>query len=136
MPPLILDVGCGRKKYPGSIGIDCEVISAVNDDLWSRICVPGEIQRLQSLPAPQRRPQAALIFAAKEAFYKCQFPMTREWVGFEDVLIEHGHGSATAGTLRIVPQKTLPLDEASMGAWVIRFQFRDNWVIVGVTAVK
>jgi predicted SAM-dependent methyltransferase len=22
MPPLILDVGCGRKKYPGSIGID------------------------------------------------------------------------------------------------------------------
>jgi 4'-phosphopantetheinyl transferase EntD len=118
-----------------SIGIDCEGIDAVNADLWSRICVPGELQRLQALPPQQRGPQAALIFAAKEAFYKCQFSLTREWVDFEDVLIEPLDSSVTAGAMRIVPQKTLPLDDASMSRLVARFQFRESFVVAGVTAV-
>lgn len=115
------------------IGVDCEVISSVDEDLWSRICTPPELERLAGLPAGERNRQAALIFAAKEAFYKCQFPLTREWVGFEDVLIEPVSGSAAAGDFRIVPQNPLPVDEAILAALVGRFQFREGWVLAGVS---
>jgi 4'-phosphopantetheinyl transferase EntD len=111
------------------IGLDCELIASVDEELWSRICTPAEQERLAQLPSVERGRQAALIFAAKEAFYKCQFPLTREWVGFEDVVIE----PASAGSLRILPQKTLPLEASQVAALVSRFQFRDPWVIAGVT---
>lgn len=117
------------------IGIDCEVISSVDEDLWSRICTPSELERLAVLPADERNRQAALVFAAKEAFYKCQFPLTREWVGFEDVLIEPTESESTmAGDFRIVPQNPLPLDAPTVAGLVCRFQFREGWVLAGVSA--
>jgi enterobactin synthetase component D / holo-[acyl-carrier protein] synthase len=128
------------------IGLDCELIASVDEDLWSRICTPAEQARLAQLPSAERGRQAALIFAAKEAFYKCQFPLTREWVGFEDVVIEPAEwlahigpariGPASAGSLRILPQKTLPLEASQVAALVSRFQFRDPWVIAGVTTAS
>jgi 4'-phosphopantetheinyl transferase EntD len=119
-----------------SVGLDCEIIASVDEDLWSRICTPAEQARLAKLPAGEQGRQAALIFAAKEAFYKCQFPLTREWVGFEDVVIEPDPWPAGAGSLRILPQKTLPLPAVRVGALVSRFQFRDPWVIAGVTDLR
>jgi 4'-phosphopantetheinyl transferase EntD len=117
-----------------SVGLDCEVIDSVDEDLWSRICTPTEIERLAQLPPAERGRQAALIFAAKEAFYKCQFPLTREWVGFEDVVIEPLDWPAAAGSLRILPQKELPLEAGLVARLVSRYQFRGPWVITAVTA--
>ena len=33
---------------------------------------------------------ATVLFSAKEAFYKCQYALTRNWLGFEDVIVEAG----------------------------------------------
>ena len=121
-----------REREIRALGIDCEVIESVDEELWSRICTPGEIERLQRLPSAQRTQRAALIFAAKEAFYKCQFPLTREWVGFEDVVIEPEQAAVSAGALRIIPQTTLPLDAATVAGLVCRFRFRAGLVLVGV----
>jgi 4'-phosphopantetheinyl transferase EntD len=123
-----------RQCYLRGIGIDCEVIESVNEELWSRICTPAEQDRLARLQPVERGRQAALMFAAKEAFYKCQFPITHEWVGFEDVVIEPVEWPASAGSLRIIPQKTLPLEAGVVAALIGRFQFRDRWVITGVSA--
>jgi 4'-phosphopantetheinyl transferase EntD len=123
-----------RQRDLQSVGLDCEVIDSVDENLWSRICTSPEIERLVQLPPAERGPQAALIFAAKEAFYKCQFPLTRAWVGFEDVVIEPLDWPAVTGSLRIVPQKTLPLEDALVARLVSRFQFRGPWVITAVTA--
>jgi 4'-phosphopantetheinyl transferase EntD len=123
-----------RRGDLSGIGIDCEVIDSVDEELWSRICTPIEIERLAQLPPAEAGRQAALIFAAKEAFYKCQFPLTREWVGFEDVVIEPLGWPAAAGSLRIIPQKALPVDAQVVAGLVSRFQFRERWVITGVTA--
>jgi 4'-phosphopantetheinyl transferase EntD len=123
-----------RQRDLRSVGLDCEVIDSVDEELWSRICTPAEIERLAQLPPARRGHQAALIFAAKEAFYKCQFPLTREWVGFEDVVIEPLEWPVTTGSLRIIPQKTLPLAAGVVAALVSRFQFRGPWVITAVTA--
>jgi 4'-phosphopantetheinyl transferase EntD len=122
-----------RQSDLRSLGIDCEVIDAVNEDLWSRICTPTEIERLERLPAQERQRHAALIFAAKEAFYKSQFPLTRAWVGFEDVAIEVGPSPERTRTFRIVPQIALPLDETTVSRLVCRFRFDATRVLAGVT---
>jgi 4'-phosphopantetheinyl transferase EntD len=123
-----------RQRDLRSVGLDCEVIDSVDEELWSRICTPTEIERLAQLPPAERGRQAALIFAAKEAFYKCQFPLTRAWVGFEDVVIEPLDWPVVTGSLRIVPQKRLPLEAGVVAHLVSRFQFRGPWVITAVTA--
>jgi 4'-phosphopantetheinyl transferase EntD len=124
-----------RRADIASLGIDCEIIESVDEELWERICTPAEQARLARLPVVERRRQAALIFAAKEAFYKCQFPLSRAWVGFEDVSIEPADWPASAGSLRVVPQNPLPVPDGWVASLVGRFQFRDRWVVTGVTAL-
>jgi 4'-phosphopantetheinyl transferase EntD len=114
-----------------ALGIDCEIIDSVGADLWERICTPAEQARLAQLPEAQARQLAALIFAAKEAFYKCQFPVSREWVGFEDVMIE-----PSAGRFRIVPQVRLPVTDEWVASVEGRYEYREPWVVTGVTALN
>jgi 4'-phosphopantetheinyl transferase EntD len=115
-----------------SLGVDCESVEAVDRELWSRICHPIELDRLARLEESPRQRQAALIFAAKEAFYKCQYPLTRQWVGFEDVVIEPAAWPADSGTFRVLPQKSLGLDAALIAGLHGRFLFRDRWAIAGI----
>jgi 4'-phosphopantetheinyl transferase EntD len=113
------------------LGIDCEVIESVDRDLWERICTIREQERLAQLPEAKAQQQAALIFATKEAFYKCQFPLSREWVGFEDVSVElHDDG-----TLRIVPEVRLPVAAEWVAALKCRYHCRGPWVVTGVAAL-
>jgi len=123
-----------RAEDSAGIGIDCEVVTSVTEDLWSRICTPEDLSHLERFQEPMRSRQAALMFAAKEAFYKCQFPMTRQWVGFEDVSIEVLHPGAESGRFRLIPRTSLPWGVRQMDALLCRFQYRDDWVIAGVTA--
>ena len=119
-----------RRNAIEALGIDCEVVDSVGPDLWERICTLDEQQRLGHLPEAQARQQAALIFAAKEAFYKCQFSLSHEWVGFEDVSVE-----ASAGSFKIVPHVHLPVALEWVAALEGRYQFRGPWVVTGVTAL-
>lgn len=119
-----------RRSEVEALGIDCEIIASVGADLWERICTPTERARLEQLPRAQAQREAALIFAAKEAFYKCQFPVSREWVGFEDVTIE-----VSEGRFRIIPQVHLPVADGWVASLGGRYEFRDPWVVTGVSAV-
>jgi 4'-phosphopantetheinyl transferase EntD len=123
-----------RSEGIASLGMDGELIESVDEELWSRICTPSEQAVIAGLPMSQRSRQAALIFAAKEAFYKCQFPVSRQWVGFEDVDIQPLDLPISGGAFRIVPQKPLPVSDAWVASLVGRFLFRDRWVVTGVTA--
>jgi 4'-phosphopantetheinyl transferase EntD len=71
-----------------AVGIDCEVVGGVKADLWRSICLPQEILWLHSLPESEQAAAATLIFSAKEAFYKCQYPLVREWLNFHDANIQ------------------------------------------------
>jgi 4'-phosphopantetheinyl transferase EntD len=121
-----------RNDLVEALGIDCEVIESVGADLWERICTPAEQARLAQLPEAQARQEAALIFAAKEAFYKCQFPVSHAWVGFEDVSIEI---QPSAGRFRIVPQVHLPVTDDWLASVEGRYEYREPWVVTGVTAL-
>ena len=119
-----------RVSAVAALGIDCEVVASVDGDLWERICTPTERTRLEQLPQAQAQRQAALIFAAKEAFYKCQFPVSHEWVGFEDVTIE-----VSAAGFRIVPEVRLPVADGWVASLVGRYEYREPWVVTGVSAL-
>jgi 4'-phosphopantetheinyl transferase EntD len=116
-----------------SLGLDCEGSGAVDEELWSRICAPPELERLAALDSVTAQHQAALIFASKEAFYKCQYPLTKAWVGFEDVVIDVDSANAA---FRVKPQKPLPLNSDWVQTFPGHFLFRDQWVIAGIAVPR
>lgn len=65
-----------------SFGIDFEVAGRVDQSLVGQLLTARERDRYAAAPdatAP------TVIFSAKEAIYKATFPLTRCWLGFEDV---------------------------------------------------
>jgi len=73
--------------YAG-IGLDVERVGAVGSDLWPRLYTPWELAWLERQPVAMRDEAATLLFCAKEAFYKSQYPTTGRWLEFDDVEVE------------------------------------------------
>jgi 4'-phosphopantetheinyl transferase EntD len=67
------------------LGIDAEVRTRVHEKLWKTIASEREIAWLRSAGEEASLLRAALLFSAKESFYKAQYCVTRAWVGFHDV---------------------------------------------------
>ncbi len=67
-----------------SVGIDVEPAAPLERDTAERIATEVEMHALDSLPPLLA---ARLVFSAKEAFYKCQFYVTEQFLGFFDVSI-------------------------------------------------
>lgn len=76
-----------KKDFP-SLGIDMELIDRLGKNLWPQIFTVREQSWIQELPENEQVQSATLLFSAKECFYKFQYPLTKRWVGFEDVEIE------------------------------------------------
>ena len=69
----------------GTIGLDLEPDAPLAPELWDTLLRPAEIA---ALPAGEDAGRTALaIFAAKEAAYKAQYPLTRRLFGFHDLEI-------------------------------------------------
>jgi 4'-phosphopantetheinyl transferase EntD len=99
-----------EKKLIAAIGLDSEVAGRVKAELWPSICTPGEIRWLKSLPESQHESAATVIFAAKEAFYKCQYPLTAEWLNFHDATVEMPAWSAQRGVFSIRANRSIAFD--------------------------
>lgn len=70
-----------------SIGLDMEQYKRLKPHLWRLVLTEKEAAWVEGFSALERIRMAALIFSAKEAFYKYQFPLTQAWLGFQDVEI-------------------------------------------------
>ena len=68
-----------------SVGIDIETIGRVEPKLWPTLFTEREAEYFRSLPPERVALETTLFFSAKESFYKCQYPLTESWVGFQDV---------------------------------------------------
>ncbi len=85
---LCIAVASPREQLAG-IGIDAELRNRVEPRLWRMIATERERARLeQGATEEQRLLRAALLFSAKESFYKAQFCVSRAWVGFHDAELE------------------------------------------------
>lgn len=109
-----------------SLGLDAERRDAVQRRLWRQIASSEELAWLASLSGDSAIEYATLIFSAKEAFYKCQFPLTREWLSFSDVSVEFQRG-----TFAIVPRRALALAMLAPPPWSGRFALADSLILTG-----
>lgn len=91
-----------------SIGIDAERVGRVSSDIFRLVFAPRETTFLASLDDIDRTRAATLIFSAKEAFYKCQFPITRRWLDFHDAWIDLAAPLGDSGTFSIERTEQTP----------------------------
>ena len=115
-----------------ALGLDSEIVGAPTPDLWSTLCRPAELAWIDSLAAAQRPAAVTLVFSAKEAFYKCQYPLVAEWLDFHDVRIDapawgDATGVFTAAAMRRIrfaSHASLPIEG--------RYVFHEQFVSAGV----
>ena len=77
-----------KNNGPISIGVDIEPDDPIDADLWSVFATEQELRWIKSQNASNSGRMAHLLFSAKEAVYKCVFPITRKFIEFHDVGIE------------------------------------------------
>lgn len=79
-----------------SMGLDVEPAEPLPDDLFDAICTPEEQDWLEDRPSVERPLLVRTIFSAKEAAYKCQYPLTGMMMDFQDLEISLGSNSFDA----------------------------------------
>jgi 4'-phosphopantetheinyl transferase EntD len=100
-----------RSEEVQAIGLDIERVGAVEPGLWPMLFSETERLRLEGVAPHARDTLATALFAAKEAFYKAQWPITGEWLDFLDIEVElNGH------TFVVLPR--------SQKAWTRRLAMR------------
>lgn len=116
-----------------AIGLDAETIGRVGEDVWPQICLPAEITWLRRLSAREQAEVAALIFSAKEAFYKCQFELTGgQWLDFNDVHLDLIGWEFGEGRFVVRPRVELALTEPVLRPFAGRFRLTAGRAITGI----
>lgn len=120
-----------------ALGLDSEVVGDVHAGIWHKICVEPELAWLETLAPPARPVAAAVIFAAKEAFYKCQYPLAGEQVGFHDLWViatpPPGTGPAQ-GDLQLRPLRPLAYEARVAAPLHGRYLVHEGFASAGVAA--
>ena len=95
----------GQSTSIGSIGIDTEsiVTDATREQIRHDIATDIEWKTAQDSGLNPNQ-IFTVVFSAKESFYKCWYPLTRTYFGFEDAIVE----SASPSSLRIRMANTNP----------------------------
>jgi 4'-phosphopantetheinyl transferase EntD len=95
-----------KLEHLRSIGIDAEIVGAVDENAGAVILTDRD--RRAILNTVDFDLGRTLVFAAKEALYKAQYPITRSWLDFSDVvavevqLSERG-ASSRSGSVQLEP---------------------------------
>jgi 4'-phosphopantetheinyl transferase EntD len=77
-----------------------------------------------------RLQMATVIFGAKEAFYKCQYPLSRRFLEFEDIIV---HTVGDAFEVSVV-EATYSIHRLS--PWIGRFKVDEALVVAGIAAER
>ena len=86
-----------QRPDPHSVGIDIETLGRLSLESKRRISSPEEQKRIEVFADKSdldTKHAYTLIFSAKEAFFKYQFPSTRIWLEFQDVEVTDIDGEA------------------------------------------
>ncbi len=68
-----------------TVGIDVESIGGVQPDMHDVLFTAAEMGSLRTLGDEARAERSTVLFSAKEALYKAQFPLTHRFVDYPDV---------------------------------------------------
>jgi len=81
-------VGVARAGDALSLGCDLELDEPLKENLLRRVCGPAEREWIAAAARESRGRLAMLVFSAKEAAYKAQYPLTRKVLAFSDFALE------------------------------------------------
>jgi 4'-phosphopantetheinyl transferase EntD len=115
-----------------AVGIDTEIAGGVKPELWRGICTPEETAWLRSLPQIRQLAAATVIFSAKEAFYKCQFALTGEWLGFHDASVQLPDWSDERGVFTISATRRIGLDAIAALPLQGRYLMHEQFITSGI----
>lgn len=93
------------KLQHSSLGFDAEVSDDLSPEVLRVVCAPQEIKDFPEYLPAERTTWSQVAFCAKEAFYKCYYPIGQTFLDFADVSIhfhklrQAGRGSFTATLL-------------------------------------
>jgi 4'-phosphopantetheinyl transferase EntD len=110
-----------------SLGLDLETDTPLEAALWEEICTPEETAWLVAQPESCRGRLAKLIFSAKECAYKCQYPLTGQFLSFHDARVDFNLRDCTfevAFTRDIMP--------AQANGWRGKYLRESGLLVVGM----
>lgn len=118
-----------RKADIAGVGLDIEQTDRLREDLWKMIFRPEEREWLRERPAGERIRWATLLFSAKEAFFKFQYPRTRRWVGFEEASVR---ADPESGEFLLTVRASGPAEALGVGEVAGRYRFLDGFVATAI----
>ncbi len=120
-------------RAPLTLGVDLEPDHAMNENIIATICSKMEIGRISG---PEMAHHATLIFSAKEAAYKAQYPLTGLLFGFDnlDITLHPTDGSFTATFLK--PAGRFAIGDTLPGRYARATGHLVTAVTIGQGAVK
>ncbi len=123
-------VAVARAGQIAAIGLDIEPQQGFPRADWDAVLTPAELRWLATRPAGDQERLAKLCFSAKECTYKCQFTLSRAWLGFHDLEVTVDLARREFGArLLTSPAPLLPAGTTLRG----RFRCVDDLVLTGMT---
>lgn len=122
----------GERRRFRAIGIDAERVGTVPRALWRRLFRPAETAWLDGLPVPAQDRVGTLMFSAKEAFYKCQYEVTGQWLEFRDVVVDFCARNAGRNGFTVRPAGGVELLLRGGEPAIVRFAFRQDLVLTAM----
>ena len=126
----------GERRLFLGLGLDCEAIGQVTADIWPRLFGREESNWIYSLAPPERAAAAAMIFTAKEAFYKSQYPAVGDRLDFLDLRIEPRSWDASRGLFEIHPVRALPIIEIARAPLLGAYRIDGERALSGVALTR
>ncbi|HTQ04308.1 MAG TPA: 4'-phosphopantetheinyl transferase superfamily protein [Polyangiaceae bacterium] len=108
-------VVAARADAFAGLGIDLEPDEPLEPGVAARIWSPEEASDARLRAVVPFESAAKLVFSAKEAVYKCQFPTTHAYIGFGGVSVRLGDGAFEATLTESVG--VLPRGHRFIGTW-------------------
>ena len=119
---LCCAVAASRDAFRG-VGIDLEKTTRMRASVMERVLHP-----LEAAYVADDLSLASLIFSAKEAFFKTQFPIWRAQPEFEDVALQLEESAQKLSIVKIASHLPQELCVATQ-ALQFRYQFFDDYVV-------
>lgn len=108
-----------RREKCSAIGIDIEEVNRLTRKYWSKVLRPREMAFLETISkAEDPVPYATLMFGIKEAFYKYQYPITGEYLGFQEAEVSIINQPEGIFVLKLV---------SAFGGWKRGYQFYGSY---------
>ncbi|HZE88539.1 MAG TPA: 4'-phosphopantetheinyl transferase superfamily protein [Verrucomicrobiae bacterium] len=125
-------VAIARAATYESIGLDVEGVEGLPEETIRLVCPERELARAVAATGSSRGEAAKFLFSAKEAFYKCWFPVTEVTLDFHDVEVDFEARRGAFGARVLAPHP----ERALTGKIAGRFTRDASHVAAGVALLR